>query len=32
MTQKVTEKLIENHLNVDVMRRDEKIDRSDGNG
>lgn len=32
MTQKVTEKLIKNHLNVDVMRRDEKIDRSDGNG
>jgi len=28
MTQKVTEKLIENQLIVDVMRRDEKIDRS----
>jgi len=32
MTQKVTEKLIENHLSVDVMRRDEKIDRSHGYG
>jgi hypothetical protein len=28
MTEKVAEKLIGNHLTVDIMRRDEKIDRS----
>ena len=32
MTQKVTVKLIENHLSADVMKRDEKIDRSHGYG
>jgi hypothetical protein len=28
MTQKVTGKLIENHLTANIMKRDEKIDRS----
>jgi hypothetical protein len=28
MTEKVTGKLIKNHLTVDIIRRDEKIDRS----